>query len=165
MVNHYYVYILDRDLGPLFLKFCTCFRYPAKLCLNGHEWLKRRLTQRGLPFEPLDNGIRACPDPAQVQALAHQFDAATIERVFRRWLARVPHPFTPGQRAAGSRYQLSILEAEFALTQILVRPATGRAFFEEVIRENLDIGRPDQVQLIFDVGSPGAPRDAFARGC
>jgi hypothetical protein len=27
---------------------------------------------------------------------------------------------------------------------------TGRIFFEEVIRENLDIGRPKQVQLIFD---------------
>ena len=46
MVNHYYVYILDRDFGPLFIKFCSYFPYPAKLCLNGHEWLKRQLTQR-----------------------------------------------------------------------------------------------------------------------
>jgi hypothetical protein len=46
--------------------------------------------------------------------------------------------------------QISILQAEFSLTQVLDRPVTGRIFFEEVIRENLDIGRPDQVQLIFD---------------
>ena len=32
---------------------------------------------------------------------------------------------------------------------MLDRPVTGRRFFEEVIRENLDIGRPSQVQLIF----------------
>jgi hypothetical protein len=32
----------------------------------------------------------------------------------------------------------------------LDQPVTGRVFFEEVIRENLDIGRPSQVQLIFD---------------
>jgi len=32
---------------------------------------------------------------------------------------------------------------------VLDRPVTGRIFFEEVIRENLDMGRPDQVQLIF----------------
>jgi hypothetical protein len=50
MVNHYYVYVLDRDLGPLFLKFCTYFPYPAKLCLNGHEWLKRQLTRKRLRF-------------------------------------------------------------------------------------------------------------------
>ncbi len=46
--------------------------------------------------------------------------------------------------------QVSILQAEFSLTQVLDRPVAGRVFFEEVIRENLDIGRPGQVQLIFD---------------
>jgi hypothetical protein len=45
---------------------------------------------------------------------------------------------------------VSILQAEFSLTQVLDRPLCGRVFFEEVIRENRDIGRPDQVQLIFD---------------
>ncbi|MFV0373093.1 hypothetical protein [Microbacterium sp.] len=29
-------------------------------------------------------------------------------------------------------------------------PVSGRIFFEQVIRDNLDIGRPDQVSLIFD---------------
>jgi hypothetical protein len=128
MVNHYYVYVLDKDFGPLFLKFCSYFPYPAKLCLNGHEWLKRQLTQRQVPFEPLDNGICSTAAPAR----------------------GVPHPFAPAHRAAGYRYQLSILQAEFALTQVLDRFVTGRCFFEEVIRENLDLGRPDQMPLIFD---------------
>jgi hypothetical protein len=150
MVNHYYVYILDRDFGPLFIKFCSYFPYPAKLCLNGHEWLKRQLTQRAIPFEPLDNGIRSSEEAGRVQRLADTLDAATIDAVFRKWLRRVPHPFAPAHRAAGYRYHLSILQSEFALTQVLDRPLTGRCFFEEVIRENLDLGRPDQMQLIFD---------------
>ena len=58
-------------------------------------------------------------------------------------------PFTEHDRAAGYRYECSVLQAEFSLTQVLDRPRTGRVFFEEVIRENLDLGRPDQVQLIF----------------
>jgi hypothetical protein len=70
MVNHYYVYILDRDFGPLFIKFCTYFPYSAKLCLNGHEWLKRQLTQRGIPYEPLDNGIRSSEAAGRVQRIA-----------------------------------------------------------------------------------------------
>jgi len=68
----------------------------------------------------------------------------------RKWLHRLPHPFTRADRAAGYRYDISILQAEFSLTQVLDRPVTGRAFFEEVIRENLDIGRPSQAQLIFE---------------
>ena len=70
--------------------------------------------------------------------------------MLRKWLRLLPHPYTAGDRRAGYRYQLSILQAEFSLTQVLDRPVTGRVFFEEVIRENLDIGRPGQVQLIFD---------------
>ena len=148
--NHYYVYILDKDFGPLFIKFCSYFPYPAKLCLNGHEWLKRQLTQREIPYEPLDNGIRSSAGPARVQRIADTLDAAKIDAVFRKWLRRIPHPFTPAHRTAGYRYHLSILQAEFALTQVLDRPVTGRCFFEEVIRENLDLGRPDQMPLIFD---------------
>ncbi len=149
MPNPYYVYILDRDFGPLFIKFCSYFPYPAKLCLNGHEWLKRQLTQREIPFEPLDNGIRSSDQAGRVQRIADTLDAAKIDAVFRKWLRRVPHPFAPAHRAAGYRYHLSILQSEFALTQVLDRPLTGRCFFEEVIRENLDLGRPDQMQLIF----------------
>jgi hypothetical protein len=149
-VNHYYFYILDRDFGPLFIKFCSYFPYAVKVCLNGHEWLKRQLTQRGIAHEPLDNGIRATDAPARVQRIAHTLDAAKIDAVFRKWLRRLPHPFKAPHRAAGYRYQLSILQAEFALTQVLDRPHTGRCFFEEVMRENLDLGRPDHMQLIFN---------------
>ena len=64
--------------------------------------------------------------------------------------AILPHPFTAADRAAGYRYDISILQAEFSLTQMLDQPVSGRVFFEQVIRDNLDIGRPDQVSLIFD---------------
>ena len=58
-------------------------------------------------------------------------------------------PSAAEDRQAGYRYDVSILQAEFSLTQVLDRPVTGRLLFEEIIRENLDLGRPGQVQLIF----------------
>ncbi|HEV3259499.1 MAG TPA: hypothetical protein VG013_21720, partial [Gemmataceae bacterium] len=149
MVNHFYCYGIDDDFGPFFLKFCTYFPYNAKLCLNGHEYVKRQLAKEGIAFEALDNGVLSCADPQRLQELCDGLSAATIDRLLRKWLARLPHPFTPADRRAGYRYDVSILQAEFSLTQVLDRPQTGRVFFEEVIRENLDLGRPDQVQLIF----------------
>ena len=149
MVNQWYVYIKDKDFGPLFLKFSSYFPYNAKLCLNGHEYLKCQLQQAGIGFKALDNGIAECADPKALQALAEGLTPAKIDGLLRKWLARLPHPFSPKDRAAGYRYQVSILQAEFSLTQVLQQPVAGRVFFEEVIRENLDRGRPDQVQLIF----------------
>jgi hypothetical protein len=149
MVNQYYFYCVDRDFGPFFLKFSSYFPYNAKLCINGHEYLKRQLDQRRMKYEPLDNGILSCRDPKRVQQICDELSSAKIDALFRKWLRRLPHPFTRADRAAGYRYDLSILQAEFSLTQVMDRPVTGRLFFEEVIRENLDIGRPDHVQLIF----------------
>jgi hypothetical protein len=85
-----------------------------------------------------------------LQSLCDALSAEKIDALLRKWLARLPHPFTGRDRQAGYRYDLSILQIELSLTQVLDRPVTGRIFFEEVIRENLDIGRPKQVQLIFD---------------
>lgn len=148
--NHYYFYLVDEDFGPLFIKFCAYFPYAAKVCLNGHEWVKRQLAKEGIAFEALDNGVWSCANPARLQALCDALDSEKIEAVFRKWLAKLPHPFRPEDRAAGYRYDLSILQAEFSLTQVLDFPRTGRQFFEQIIRENLDLGRPDRVQLIFD---------------
>ena len=150
IVNHYYVYAVDADFGPFFLKFASYFPYTGRLCLNGHEYAKRQLDREGIAYEALDNGFAACADPARLQAICDGLDPARIDRLLRKWLARLPNPFTEADRAAGYRYELSVLQAEVSLTQVLDRPLTGRVFFEEVIRENLDLGRPDEVALIFD---------------
>lgn len=150
MVNHYYVYALDSDFGPFFLKFCTYFPYNARLCLNGHEYAKRQLAREGIIFTALDNGVLSCADPQRLQEICDGLSPDKIDALLRKWLRLLPHPFTAADREAGYRYDASILQAEFSLTQVFDRPARGRLFFEQVIGENLDLGRPQQVQLIFD---------------
>jgi hypothetical protein len=150
MVNVYYFYCLDQDFGPFFIKFCSYFPYSAKLCLNGHEYLKGQLTKRQIGFQALDNGLLSCSDLKAAQRLCDGLDSAKIDAFFRKWLRLLPHPFSAKDRKAGYRYDLSVLQAEFSLTQVWKRGVHGRCFFEEVIRENIDLGRPEQVQLIFD---------------
>jgi DNA-binding HxlR family transcriptional regulator len=150
MVNNYYIYAVDRDFGPFFLKFCSYFPFNAKLCLNGHEYAKRQLAQQGIAFEALDNGILNCADPRRLQKICEGLSAAKIDALLRKWLRLLPHPFTGADRKAGYCYDISILQAEFSTTQVLDRPVHGRLFFEQVIRENLDLGRPQEVRLIFN---------------
>jgi hypothetical protein len=73
MVNNYYVYAVDRDFGPFFLKFCSYFPFNAKLCLNGHEYAKRQLAQKGIAFEALDNGILKWRTPSACRRFATGF--------------------------------------------------------------------------------------------
>lgn len=149
MINHFYFYGFDDDFGPFFIKFATYFPYVGKICINGHEWAKRQATKAGLGFTALDNGFASCEDPVRLQRICRGLTAKKIDTFVRKWLARLPHPFTGADRRAGYRYDISMLQTEFSLTQVLDRPGTGRIFFESVIRDNLDLGRPDQVSLIF----------------
>jgi len=149
-INFFYFYCVDADFGPFFLKFGTYFPYTAKLCVNGNEWAKRQAAKAGIGFEPLDNGFAAVDDVPAVQAICDSLGPEHIDALLRKWLRILPNPFTDEDETAGYRYELSVLQAEFSLTQMLDRPVSGRIFFEQVLRDNLDIGRPDQVSLVFD---------------
>jgi hypothetical protein len=150
VVNQYYFYCVDADFGPFFIKFCSYFPYNAKLYINGHEWAKRQAAQAGIGFTALDNGFAACDDPNAVQQICDRLGPEQIQALLNKWLELLPNPFAEADREAGYHYQLSIWQAEFSLTQVLDRPVSGRVFFEQVIRDNLDAGRPDQISLIFD---------------
>src|SRR3989442_15087802 len=103
----------------------------------------------GIGFQSLDTGFVSTDDPQARARIGRSLPPARIETFVRKWLSILPHPFSPEDRAAGYHYDISILQAEFSLTQVLDRPLAGRGFFEEEIRQNLDAGRPDCVSLTF----------------
>jgi hypothetical protein len=161
-VNHYYFYVDDEEFGPAFVKVCSYAPWALKVCLNGHEWAKRQLDKLGIGYTALDNGFLECADPQVLQKVCDSLGPQQIEAFLARWLERLPMPLTSQDRAAGYTWQLSIWQMETSLTQVFDRPARGREFFEEVLRDNLDLGRPDRVQLVFDrkivPSTPGAFR-------
>ncbi len=148
-VKVYYFYVQDAEFGPGFIKIATYAPYPVKVCLNGHEWAKQQLRRAGIAFEALDNGFLSCADPDSVRDICQQLGPQHVQAFFDKWVARLPWPLTPEDRAAGYQHRLSIWQMEVSRTQVFTRPVRGRQFFEQVIRENLDLGRPDRVQLVF----------------
>jgi hypothetical protein len=148
-VNHYYFYVQDPEWGPAFVKIGTYLPYPIKLCLNGHEWVKQQLRRAGIPFTSLDNGFLSCADPARLQTICGQLGPHDLQQFFDRWSHGLPWPLRAEDRAAGFDHRVTICQLEISLTQIFDRPVQGRHFFEGVIRENLDLGRPNRVSLLF----------------
>ncbi|MGH3774042.1 MAG: hypothetical protein ACRDRW_22070 [Pseudonocardiaceae bacterium] len=150
VVNHFYIYAMAADFGPFFLKFCSYFPHNIRLCVNGHEWAKRQAEKKGISFTALDNGFATVEDPARPQAICDELGPIQIQALLDKWLQVLFGAFTDADRDAGYRYEISILRAEFSLTQMLDQPVSGRVFFEHLIRDNLDAGRSDRVSLVFD---------------
>src|SRR5207245_2412268 len=107
----------------------------------------RFTAEQGLAFESLDNGFRWCADPARLQRICDRLGPSDVQRFFDRWLQRLPWPLTTADRAAGYGHRLTIWQLEVSLTQVFDAPLYGRQFFETVIGDNLDLGRPARINL------------------
>jgi hypothetical protein len=148
-VGIYYFYVLDREFGPGFIKICTYFPYPAKVWLNGHEWAKRQARRARLRFDALSNGFAACPNTAKLQAICDQLGPADVQGFFDRWITKIPTPFSTDDRDAGYWWELSMRQVEVSRTLVFDDPRRARGFFEALVADNVGIGRPEQVAVVF----------------
>src|SRR5215470_5521869 len=166
-VTCYYFYLWDEDFGPAFIKVCAYFPHPAKIWVNGHEWAKRQALKAGIAFTGLSNGFASCDDPAGLQEICDRFQAGTIEVFAQRWLHRIPMPFGGKDRDAGYWWECSMRQVEVSRTIVLDEPRRARLFFEALIADNLDLGRPENVEIIFGrrvrCDTPGTFRTAIDR--
>ena len=148
-VTCFYFYVWDQDFGPAFIKVCAYFPYPVKVWLNGHEWAKRQATAAGIGFTELSNGFATCENPEALQAICDRLGPGTIEVFFQRWMGILPLPLTTADRDAGYWWELSMRQVETSRTIVFDAPRRARAFFEALVADNLDIGRPDHIEVIF----------------
>ena len=157
-VGIYYFYVLDAEFGPGFIKICTYFPYPAKVWLNGHEWAKRQADHASIDYRALGNGFATCDHPVALQAICDQFGPGDVQAFFDRWIDVIPTPFTAADRAAGFWWELSMRQVEVSKTLVFNDPRRARSFFEALVTDNIDIGRPERVNVVFGHRRAGRPR-------
>ena len=148
-VGTYYFYVLDADFGPGFIKLCTYFPYPAKVWCNGHEWAKRQAERAGVAYTALGNGFATCGDRAALQDICDRFGPAELQGFFDHWMAVIPAPLTQADRAGGYWWELSMRQVEVSRTLVFDDPRRARGFFEALVTDNIGIGRPEAVAVVF----------------
>ena len=149
-VTVYYFYLWDAGFGPAFIKICTYCPWPVKIWVNGHEWAKQQARKAGIGFTELSNGFASCDDPALLQRICDVLQPGTIEVFFQRWLSRLPLPLGLADQQAGYWWECSMAQVEVSRTIVFTQPRYARAFFDALVTDNLDLGRPDTIEIIFD---------------
>jgi hypothetical protein len=74
---------------------------------------------------------------------------ADVQAFFDRWARLVPVPLTGDDRAAGYWWELSMRQVEVSRTMVFDDPRRARGFFESLVADNIGIGRPDRVAMVF----------------
>ena len=119
---HLYFYYLDREFGLMHVRLQTWLPMPIQVCVNGREYLARRMERAGMSFEQRDNCFVRIEDLPKAQKMLD-------ELLKRRWirtldaLARRVNPL-PGPRGGLQLrgYYWTIRESEYA-TDVMFKDA------------------------------------------
>jgi hypothetical protein len=159
-VGIYYFYILDPEFGSGFIKLCTYAPWPGKVWLNGHEWVKHQALRAGVGYTELENGFASCSDPERLQAICDSLSPEHVQAFFDRWITTIPTPLGGEDRDAGYWWELSMRQVEVSRTLVFDAPRRARAFFEALVADNIAVGRPEEISLVF-AREPRSKSDRF----
>jgi len=86
-----YYYFLDSNLGLMHVRLQTWAPFTCQIYVNGHEFVARKMTQQGIPFQQTDNCFTHLEDPKTAQRLADRFAKLPWPKILEKY-ARLVNP-------------------------------------------------------------------------
>jgi hypothetical protein len=146
---HLYFYYLDREFGLMHVRLQTWLPFTIHICVNGREWLARRLTTARIGYTQVDNAFVALSDPERAQRLLEELTTRAWPRVLTTWARRV-HPGVTAKSGLDLHgYYWSLDASEYA-TDVLFRDrAALQAIYPALVRHAIEqFGSPDVLRFL-----------------
>ena len=123
---HLYFYYLDREFGLMHVRLQTWLPFTIQICLNGREWLARKMDRAGISYTKRDNCFTYIADLKRAQQLMDRLTERNWGR-FLDALARKVNPWIHPQTGLDVRsYYWSVRQMEYA-TDVMFSSATSLA--------------------------------------
>lgn len=138
---HYYVYLIDEDLGLCYVRVPTWCPFRLQVYCNGHSYLARQLTQRQIEYRMLDNAFGWIADFESAQELAERFSVEMVHRKLDGFAER----YCPVIQQFGQSYHWSLNQVEFATDVVFARQADLQAIYDRMTRAAIHTVKPDNI--------------------
>jgi hypothetical protein len=127
----YYFYLLDEDLGLMYVRVPTWLPCRLQIYFNGHHALARQLRQAGIDCQMEDNAFVHIADWPKAQELADAFAVERWEAKFHALARR----FCPVAETFRGGYYSTVMQVEYALDLVFQNRATLAPLYEEISRQ------------------------------
>jgi hypothetical protein len=161
---HYYFYYMDPKFGLIYLRVPTWAPFRLQFYCNGHNWLARSLTAKGISYTMADNAFVRIDDWQRAQELADDLSPERLHRTLDRYAALC----CPIGDVFGETYHWSLMQVEYATDLVFRSTTTLGPLFEQLVRQSvLDVkaeqvasflGRQITPQLAQEIGSQFSTR-------
>jgi len=121
---HLYFYYLDHEFGLMHVRLATWLPFGIQVCLNGREYLARRMKRAGIGFEQRDNCFVRIDDLPAAQRMIKELEERRWDRLLKA-LARRVNPLVGWSSRLDLRpYYWSVRESEYA-TDVMFKDAAA----------------------------------------
>ena len=138
---HYYFYFLDARFGLIYLRVPTWCPFRLQFYCNGHGWLARKLTAKGIGYTMADNAFVRIDDWPRAQALADSLSPDQLHRTLDRYADQC----CPVSDAFGQSYHWSLMQVEYATDLVFRSTATLGPLYHQLIRETVLSVKAEQI--------------------
>lgn len=138
---HYYFYFLDARFGLIYLRVPTWAPFRLQFYCNGHNWLARELTAKGIGYTMADNAFVRIDDWQRAQELADRLSPDRLHRTLDRYAERC----CPVSDVFGQSYHWSLMQVEYATDLAFRSTATLEPLYEQLIRQSILSVKAEQV--------------------
>lgn len=138
-----YFYYVDREFGLMHVRLQSWFPFDVQVCLNGREWLARKMDRAGLGYRREENCFTWLEDVARTQALADGMLETRWERVLEALVRRV-NPLLKDLLREKS-YYWTVRQDEYA-TDVMFRDRPSLAeIYPGLVRQAMENFRSEDV--------------------
>src|SRR5215831_7056315 len=149
-IVQYNFYINDPNWGRMFVRICPYLPFSARVCLNQHHWLAKRMRSEGIDFKQCSNAFLRCTHPHELQELADSLTAHDLLSCGQKWLACLTPFFKDSERkTCGCQHRLFFSQVEYCDNLIFHRRAALDHLDQRLLDANRTIGQPKKITTIF----------------
>ena len=138
---HYYFYLIDEELGLVYVRVPTWCPFRLQIYFNGHNWLQLRLTRSDIHHSLLDNAFAEISDFSQAQSLGDSFKVDLLHTRLDLFAER----FCPIIKGFDLRYHWSIMQAEYATDIVFKHQEDLQSIYGHLTRTAIHTVKPENI--------------------
>ncbi len=138
---HYYFYLIDEELGLVYVRVPTWCPFRLQVYFNAHSWLQLRLTKSGIHHGILDNAFAEISDFSQAQSLSDSFKVDLLHTRLDLFAER----FCSIIKDFDLRYHWSIMQAEYATDIVFKHREDLQSIYGHLTRTAIHTVKPDNI--------------------
>ena len=150
-VSHYYIYILDQELGLCYLKISSYLPFPCEFYMNGHNYLKQQFDKQGLSYKMKDNSFVEVSNLNLLNELVKGYQPSIALNRIDYWMDYF-FRFDKGSKSTRSKlltHSWFTYQTEISTNIIFKSAKFANSYFQRVLNKHHTIGLPDRLTEIF----------------